>query len=144
MGWPRLVGSSKIQVSFAEYRLSFVGLFCKRNLYFVRRLLIVGTPYRHRNASPTGRLALLRVGASPVSTFFDCVFFFLLQFFCKNFVFAHCHCYGSMPGVIFGLPLFVTTLVLVLLFLLLLWVSSRCKNNFFFWLRCCSFSTFFF
>jgi len=31
MGWPRLVRSIKIQVSFAEYNL-FIGLFCKRNL----------------------------------------------------------------------------------------------------------------
>jgi len=32
MGWLRLVGSTKLQVSFAEYRLFYRALLCKRDL----------------------------------------------------------------------------------------------------------------
>jgi len=44
MGWLRLVGSLKLQVSFAEYRLFYRALLQKRPL-FLRSLPIVATPY---------------------------------------------------------------------------------------------------
>jgi len=44
MGWLQLVGSLKLQVSFAEYRLFYKALLQKR-LIFVRRLHIVASPY---------------------------------------------------------------------------------------------------
>jgi len=43
MGWLRLVGSSKLQVSFAEYSLSYRALSHKRPT-ILRSLLIVATP----------------------------------------------------------------------------------------------------
>ena len=43
MGWLRLVGSLKLQVSFAEYRLFYRALLQKRPL-LLRSLLIVATP----------------------------------------------------------------------------------------------------
>ena len=45
MGWLRLVGSSKLYVSFAEYRLFYRALLQKRPI-ILRRLLIVATPYQ--------------------------------------------------------------------------------------------------
>ena len=42
MGWLRLVGSLKLQVSFAEYRLFYRALLQKRPVIF-KRLLIVAT-----------------------------------------------------------------------------------------------------
>ena len=54
MGWLRLVGSLKLQVSFAEYRLFYRALSQKRPI-ILRSLLIVATPYltficiRYRN-----------------------------------------------------------------------------------------------
>ena len=45
MGWLRLVGSLKSQVSFAEYRLFHRALLQKRHIVF-RGLLTVATPYR--------------------------------------------------------------------------------------------------
>jgi len=44
MGWLRLVGSLKLQVSFAEYRLFYWALLQKRPI-ILRSLLIVATPY---------------------------------------------------------------------------------------------------
>jgi len=43
MGWLRLVGSLKLQVSFAEYRLIYRSLLQKRPI-ILRSLLIVATP----------------------------------------------------------------------------------------------------
>jgi len=45
MGWLRLVGSLKLQVSFAEYRLLYRALLQKRPV-ILWSLLIVATPYR--------------------------------------------------------------------------------------------------
>ena len=44
MGWLRLVGSLKLQVSFAEYRLFYRAVLQKRPI-ILRSLLIVATPY---------------------------------------------------------------------------------------------------
>jgi len=44
MGWPRLVGSSKLEGSFAEYCLFYRALLQKGPVV-VRSLLIVATPY---------------------------------------------------------------------------------------------------
>ena len=44
MGWLRLVGSLKLQVSFAEYSLFYRALLQKRPIV-LRSLLIVATPY---------------------------------------------------------------------------------------------------
>jgi len=44
MGWLRLVGSLKLQVSFAEYSLFYMALLQKRPIV-LRSLLIVATPY---------------------------------------------------------------------------------------------------
>ena len=44
MGWLRLVGSFKLQVSFAEYSLFYRALLQKRPI-ILRSLLIVATPY---------------------------------------------------------------------------------------------------
>ena len=44
VGWLRLVGSIKLQVSFAEYRLFYRALLQKRPI-ILRSLLIVATPY---------------------------------------------------------------------------------------------------
>ena len=44
MGWLRLVGSLKLQVSFAEYHLFYRALLQKRPILW-RSLPIVGTPY---------------------------------------------------------------------------------------------------
>jgi len=44
MGWLRLVGSLKVQVSFAEYRLFYRALLQKRPI-ILRSLLIVAAPY---------------------------------------------------------------------------------------------------
>ena len=46
MGWLWLVGSIKLYVSFAEYRLFYRALLQKRPI-IVRSLLIVATPYPH-------------------------------------------------------------------------------------------------
>jgi len=43
MGWLRLVGSLKLQDSFAEYRL-FYGALLKKRPIILRGLLIVATP----------------------------------------------------------------------------------------------------
>jgi len=48
MGWQRLVGSLKLQVSFAEYRLFYRALLQKRPT-ILRRLLIVATPYPRKS-----------------------------------------------------------------------------------------------
>jgi len=45
MGWLRLVGSLKSEVSFAEYRLIYRALLQKRPI-ILRSLLIEATPYR--------------------------------------------------------------------------------------------------
>ena len=45
MGWLRFVGSSKLQVSFAEYCLFYRALLQKRPI-ILRRLLILATPYQ--------------------------------------------------------------------------------------------------
>jgi len=44
MGWLRLVGSLKLQVSFAEYTFFYRALLQKRPI-ILRSLLIVATPY---------------------------------------------------------------------------------------------------
>ena len=46
MGWLRLVGSLKLQVSLADYRLFYRALLQKRPI-ILRSLLIVATPYLH-------------------------------------------------------------------------------------------------
>jgi len=46
MGWLRLVGSLKLQVSFAEYSLFYRALLQKRPI-ILRDLLIVATLYRY-------------------------------------------------------------------------------------------------
>ena len=56
MGWLRLVGSFKLQISFAEYCLFYRARLQKRPI-ILRRLLIVATPYAYcddliRGASP--------------------------------------------------------------------------------------------
>ena len=48
-GWLRIVGSLKLQVSFAEYSFFYMALLQKRH-EILRSLLIVATPY-HRVAS---------------------------------------------------------------------------------------------
>ena len=50
MGWLRLVGSLKKQVSFAKYRLFYRALLQKRPI-ILRSLLIVATPYSLRIVS---------------------------------------------------------------------------------------------
>jgi len=50
MGWLRLVGSLKLQVSFAEYCLFYRALLQKRPI-ILRSLLIVATPYPPRRGS---------------------------------------------------------------------------------------------
>jgi len=47
MGWLRLVGSLKLYVSFAEYRLFYRALLQKRPI-ILRSLLIVATPYTEK------------------------------------------------------------------------------------------------
>jgi len=47
MGSLRLVGSSKLQVSFAEYRLFYRALLQKRHI-ILRSLLIVATPHEKK------------------------------------------------------------------------------------------------
>ena len=49
MGWLRLVGSLKSQVSFAEYRLFYRTLLQKRPI-ILRSLLIVATPYEETHS----------------------------------------------------------------------------------------------
>jgi len=44
MGWLRLVGSLKLQVSFAEYSLFYRALLQKRPI-ILRSLLLEATPY---------------------------------------------------------------------------------------------------
>jgi len=44
MGWLRLVGSLKLQVSFAEYRL-FCGALLQKRRMILRSVLIEGSPY---------------------------------------------------------------------------------------------------
>jgi len=44
MGWLRLVGSFKFQVSFAEYRVFYRSFLQKRPI-ILRSLLVVATPY---------------------------------------------------------------------------------------------------
>jgi len=44
MGWLRVVGSLKLQVSFAEYSLFYRALLQKRHI-ILRSLLIAATPY---------------------------------------------------------------------------------------------------
>jgi len=47
MGWLRLVGSIKLQVSFAKYHLFYRALLQKRPI-ILRSLLIAATPYIQR------------------------------------------------------------------------------------------------
>jgi len=59
MGWLRLVGSLKLQVSFAEYRLFYRALLQKRPA-ILSSLLIVATPYlytRSANCTTLGHTA---------------------------------------------------------------------------------------
>ena len=46
MRWTQLVGSLKLQVSFAEYCLFYRALLQKRHI-ILRSVLIVATPYVH-------------------------------------------------------------------------------------------------
>ena len=50
MRWLRLVGSLKLQVSFAEYRL-FYTAFLQRRPIILRSLLVIATPYPHHPIS---------------------------------------------------------------------------------------------
>jgi len=50
MGWLRLVGSLKLEVSFAEYHLFYRALLQKRPI-ILRSLLTKATPYLHRKSS---------------------------------------------------------------------------------------------
>jgi len=54
MGWLRLVGSLKLQVSFAEFRLFYRALLQKRPI-ILRSLQIVATPYPISWKLPCGR-----------------------------------------------------------------------------------------
>ena len=60
MGWLRLVGSSKLQVSFAEYSLFYRALLQKKPVVF-RSLLIISNPY-HVTASHFWRLDIGAMG----------------------------------------------------------------------------------
>ena len=55
MGWPRLVGSLKLRVSFAEYSLFYRAILQKRPV-ILRSPLIVATPYLISNAFHLWRL----------------------------------------------------------------------------------------
>ena len=57
MGWLRLVGSLKLQVSLAEYRLFYRALLQKRPM-ISRSLLIVATPYSFKRISKRSRLSV--------------------------------------------------------------------------------------
>jgi len=54
MGWLRLVGSLKLYVSFAEYRLFYRSLLQKRPIILMS-LLIVATPYHTANPRKNAR-----------------------------------------------------------------------------------------
>jgi len=68
MAWLRLVGSSKLQVSFADYSLFYRALLQKKST-ISRRLLIVGTP----QASSHGHAVLLTCRASDMPCFWHAV-----------------------------------------------------------------------
>ena len=53
MAWLRLVDSSKLYVSFAEYRLFYIAFLQKRPI-ILRSLLIVATPYDTTLANESG------------------------------------------------------------------------------------------
>jgi len=48
MGWPRLVGSLQLQVSFAEYSLFYRALLQKRPIFLRSRLIVA---YRERDSA---------------------------------------------------------------------------------------------
>jgi len=58
MGWLQLVGSLKLQVSFAEYRLFYRALLQKRPI-ILRSLRIEATPY-HRVSTAVSAMGWLR------------------------------------------------------------------------------------
>jgi len=66
MGRLRLVGSLKLQVSFAEYRLFYRALLQKRPI-ISRSLLIVATPYQVRAST------LLRRGCREIAEMYVCL-----------------------------------------------------------------------
>jgi len=80
MGWLRLVGSLKIQVSFAEYRLFYRALLQKRPVIF-RCLLTEATPYSYMNSHMYGASCQLHVHAyaSFVSITCTCIRFFFVD-----------------------------------------------------------------
>jgi len=63
MGWLRLVGSLKLQVSLAEYRLFCRALLQKRPI-ILRSLLIVATPYASKDMCTIWYLVVLQLVVS--------------------------------------------------------------------------------
>jgi len=63
MGWLRLVGSLKLQVSFPEYRLFYRALLQKRRV-ILRSLLIAATPYEI-----SCYMSVVRLSACTVNTY---------------------------------------------------------------------------
>jgi len=57
MGWLRLVGSIKLEVSFAEYSLFYEALLQQRHI-LLRSLLIVATPYQYVDVCTSLRVGL--------------------------------------------------------------------------------------
>jgi len=74
MGWLRLAGSLKLQVSFTEYRLFYRALLQKRPI-ILRSLLIVATPYLNsvygatHGADQTENIRILRLDSFSVFSF---------------------------------------------------------------------------
>jgi len=63
MGWLRLVGSLKLQVSFVEYRLFYRSLLQKRPI-ILRSQLIVATPYQSKQTHKRGQLTVSQRGCT--------------------------------------------------------------------------------
>ena len=70
MGWLRLVGSLKLQVSFAEHSLFYRALLQKRPI-ILRSLLIVATPYVHLHTYPRPIIDMEVLSSLNMSTSLD-------------------------------------------------------------------------
>jgi len=79
-GWLRLVGSLKLQVSFAEYSLFYRALLQKRPI-ILKSLLIVATPYNFY-AGSFGVVGSFE-GTSAFSVLFLCASFKCSGLFCR-------------------------------------------------------------
>jgi len=90
MGWLRLVGSLKLQASFAEYCLFYRALLQKRPI-ILRSLLIIDTPYQRSLCACTPKKRTMKCAKKELRTFFalkprvcadantlECSLFFLL------------------------------------------------------------------